>query len=75
VYDSGEDDDEDSMEAQVHREEADFFARENLGEAQDQWLLGGGPRPHIPSPPPFRALGRSPTQPAQDVSMPHDYSY
>ncbi|KAJ7860236.1 hypothetical protein B0H14DRAFT_2576734 [Mycena olivaceomarginata] len=69
MHDSGEDDDDESMEAQVHREEADFFARENLAEAHEQWLLTGGPRPRIPTPPPLRGLARSPTPSAQDIRL------
>ncbi|KAJ7711041.1 hypothetical protein B0H14DRAFT_3524710 [Mycena olivaceomarginata] len=38
MYDSGEDDDDKAMEAQVRREEAEFFAGENLAEAHEQWL-------------------------------------
>lgn len=74
MHDSGEDEDEDdeSMEAQVRREEAAFFARENLAEAHDQWLRAGGPRPRIPTPPPLRGFARSPTPSVQDVSMPCD---
>ncbi|KAJ7309342.1 hypothetical protein DFH08DRAFT_974819 [Mycena albidolilacea] len=44
------------MEAQVHREEADFFTHENLAEAHKQWLRTGGPRPRIPTPPSLRGL-------------------
>ncbi|KAJ7878546.1 hypothetical protein B0H14DRAFT_2567231 [Mycena olivaceomarginata] len=69
MYDSGEDDDDEGMEAQVRREEADFFARENLAEAHEQWLRTGGPRPRIPTPPPLRGFARSPTPSAQDIRL------
>ncbi|KAJ7789111.1 hypothetical protein B0H14DRAFT_3503399 [Mycena olivaceomarginata] len=46
------------------------FMRANLAEAHEQWLKGG-PRPRIPTPPPFRWLAdrASPTPPAQDMEV------
>ncbi|KAJ7754292.1 hypothetical protein B0H14DRAFT_3512589 [Mycena olivaceomarginata] len=66
----GDYDDEDSMEARVRRDEESTFMRANLAEAHDQWLKGG-PRPRIPTPPPFRWLAdrASPTPPAQDMEV------
>ncbi|KAJ7787690.1 hypothetical protein B0H14DRAFT_3505198 [Mycena olivaceomarginata] len=65
----GDYDDEDSMEAQVRREES-TFVRANLAQAQEQWLKGG-PRPRVPTPPPFRWLEdrASPTPPGQDMEV------
>jgi hypothetical protein len=62
--------DEDSMEARVRRDEESTFVRANLAQAQEQWLKGG-PRPRVPTPPPFRWLEdrASPTPPGQDVNM------
>ncbi|KAJ7791176.1 hypothetical protein B0H14DRAFT_3500819 [Mycena olivaceomarginata] len=45
----GDYDDEDSMEAQVRRDEESTFVRANLAQAQEQWLKGG-PRPRVPTP-------------------------
>ncbi|KAJ7717768.1 hypothetical protein B0H14DRAFT_3521901 [Mycena olivaceomarginata] len=44
--------------------------RANLAEVHEQWLKGG-PRPRIPTPPPFRWLAdrASPTPPAQDMEV------
>ncbi|KAJ7796381.1 hypothetical protein B0H14DRAFT_3494861 [Mycena olivaceomarginata] len=66
----GDYDDEDSMEARVRRDEESTFMRANLAEAHEQWLKGG-PRPRIPTPPPFRWLAdrASPTPPAQDMEV------
>ncbi|KAJ7815435.1 hypothetical protein B0H14DRAFT_2603448 [Mycena olivaceomarginata] len=52
----------DSMEAQVRRDEESTFVRANLAQAQEQWLKGG-PRPRVPTPPPFRWL--------EDRASPH----
>ncbi|KAJ7854159.1 hypothetical protein B0H14DRAFT_2579986 [Mycena olivaceomarginata] len=72
MHDSGEDDDDESMVAQVRREEADF-SRENLAEAHEQWLLTGGPRPRIPTPLPLRGLARSPTPSVQDMDLYYNF--
>ncbi|KAJ7764654.1 hypothetical protein B0H14DRAFT_3510330 [Mycena olivaceomarginata] len=66
----GDYDDEDSMEAQVRRDEESTFVRANLAQAQEQWLKGG-PRPRVPTPPPFRWLEdrASPTPPGQDMEV------
>ncbi|KAJ7820881.1 hypothetical protein B0H14DRAFT_2599662 [Mycena olivaceomarginata] len=63
-------DDEDSMEARVRRDEESTFVRANLAQAQEQWLKGG-PRPRVPTPPPFRWLEdrASPTPPGQDMEV------
>ncbi|KAJ7809305.1 hypothetical protein B0H14DRAFT_2608196 [Mycena olivaceomarginata] len=69
MHNGGEDDDDESMEAQVCQEEAGFFACENLAKAHDQWLRTGGPRPCIPTPLPLQGFARSPTPLAQDIRL------
>jgi hypothetical protein len=58
------------MEARVQRDEESTFMRANLAQVHEQWLKGG-PRPPVPTPPPFQWLEdcASPTLPGQDVNI------
>ncbi|KAJ7816308.1 hypothetical protein B0H14DRAFT_2602790 [Mycena olivaceomarginata] len=62
--------DTDAGERECAETRKSTFVRANLAQAQEQWLKGG-PRPRVPTPPPFRWLEdrASPTPPGQDMEV------